>query len=369
MNLDVILLFAIAFVYVLEYGLLSIGRVRSARPPGPPVGDPTPRVSVVVAARNEESRIEACVRALLRQDYDHRKTQIVVVDDESEDRTHDIIATIAATAPDRIDVVRTAPDSTHVRGKVRALAQGIDTATGDVIVMTDADCVPPATWITSVVRHLASGLDAFGSFTLTSGMGTFSTMQRLDGVHLQSIGSAAMGLGVPLGVIGNNMAVRRAAYDSVGGYRAIPFSVTEDFALFRAIHEHGGRLGFPCDRDACMWTEPCATLRDVVRQKQRWARGGTANLFPGAYVLIVAVAMLVAFCVAPFVSVSAWIVVWVAKFGADLLLMLPTMHRLGVALRPHHFVMFEFYFLAQALVMPLLLARRTVVWKGRSYRS
>lgn len=368
MILETILL-AASGLYVTEYALLAYGRHRSARLQRRAVDAPPLTVSVIVAARDEEMTIGDCLIALLNQDYDPSKLQIIVVDDESSDRTQELVKSFAIRHPLRVTLVEATHEASDLRGKARAIAQGVDHATGDLLMFTDADCQPPPKWVSTIARYFNDDVDGCGSFTLVKADNRFSRVQHLDWTHLHALGSGAAGWGLMIGVIGNNMALRRSAYDAVGGYRGIPFSVTEDFALFVAVDRDGGGLIFPCDRDAAMWTLPCASLADVLHQKQRWARGGAAKFFPGGIVLIIAILMLGTVCIAPFVSPEMWIAVWTAKFAADILLLVPTMLRLGTARLLSGFVLFEFYFLAQAILVPLLLARRTVIWKGRHYPS
>lgn len=220
-----------------------------------------------------------------------------------------------------------------------------------------------------MVEHLASNVDVATGFTIVGHKKTFGALQALDWLHLHAIASAALELGVLMGCIGNNFAIRRSAYQRVGGYRGMEFSVTEDFALFAAVMRTGGRGIFHCHPDAAMQTEPCATLFDVLRQKQRWARGGIAMSSKGKMVLVIAVLMMASITIAPLYSLAMWGIVWGCKFLCDLALMIPTMARLRMLPLLRHFLLFEFYFIAQALVTPLLLFRRTVVWKGRRYRS
>jgi hypothetical protein len=57
------------------------------------------------------------------------------------------------------------------------------------------------------------------------------------------------------------------------------------------------------------------------------------------------------------------------KFICDLAVMYPNMLRLGLGGQLRYFLLFEFYWGAQSLVTPILLMNKTVVWKGRAYRS
>lgn len=354
-------------LYLLEYGAFAVALRRVHRLPRivPPE---YPVISILVAARNEEKNIGRCLRGLLEQDYPAERMQLIVVNDESEDRTLQIIKKMAREHEGRVTIVSTHPEDSHAKGKARAIAQGMDHATGEIVLLTDADCLPPPTWARSVVEYFTPEVDVCGGFTSIEAHDLFSLAQKLDWLHLQTLGSCALGLGYPVGVIGNNFSFRRAAYEAVGGYRSVPFTVTEDFALFRAMAEKGYRAIFPCDFEAQMFTLPCATMKEMLRQKHRWSRGGMENTIPGYSIFLVALLGLIAFSVAPFVSPAAWISVWLLKFGCDLMLFIPNMRRLRCIGQLRYFLLFEFYFVVQVIATPVFLMNTTVVWKGRAYR-
>lgn len=355
-------------LYALEYSFFLLGqrRVPMLERAAPVIW---PRVTILVAARNEAANIARCLDSLLAQDYPAERLQIVAVDDDSEDETGALMRASAAGAAGRLTVVTTRDDASPVRGKARAIAQGLDEATGDIVLLTDADCVAPPTWTTAAVEHFVDGVDAYGGFTVITAGDAFSAVQQLDWIHLQSLAAAGLAFNVPLGVIGNNFGFRREAYEQVGGYRAVSFSVTEDYALFRAMHDRGRKVVYPCTRDTEITTLPCASLTEVLSQKQRWSRGGMETGVRGWMVLIIAALMMAAVVIAPFAGLVPVVAVWGTKFAFDLAVMIPTLRRLGRLPILRYFLHFEFYFVAQALVVPFLLMRPTVVWKGRAYRS
>ena len=95
------------------------------------------RCSVIVAARDEEARLEDTVRHLLAQRG--VAVEVIVVDDRSQDRTGDILRRLASedarVQPRRVDVL---PDGWL--GKCHACHLGASAATGEWILFTDADC-------------------------------------------------------------------------------------------------------------------------------------------------------------------------------------------------------------------------------------
>ena len=104
-----------------------------------------PRVSVIVAAYNEELSIESKIRNLLETDYPREILDILVVSDASTDRTNDIVRGFESEG------VRLIVQEQR-QGKTAGLNRAMALARGDIVVMTDANAGYPANTITSLVR-------------------------------------------------------------------------------------------------------------------------------------------------------------------------------------------------------------------------
>ena len=362
------ILYIICGIYLLEYLFFSWGfrRISSFRPKP---REHHPNVSVIVAARNEEENISACLNALIFQDYSPGKLEIIAVNDESEDTTLPLMQKVAEEKKRNIKVITTTADPSGIVGKAKAIAQGVDVATGDIILLTDADCIPPPSWVTTTVAYFSHSVDVVAGFTVVKVSSLFSELQQLDWLHLQTIAAASMGFNSPVGAVGNNLAFRRDAYEAIGGYRKVRFSMTEDFALFLEFYRQKYGIRYVCDVNSRVITEPCADLQTVLRQKHRWGRGGMESTPHGYSILVVAFLMLCALCIAPFISPTVWAIVWGSKFITDLVLLLPALHRLQLLRGLRSFLPFQFYFIAQALVVPLLIINPNVRWKGRVFAT
>lgn len=121
----------IAYVY-LGYALLLLvwTRLRGPRTGGRADGtDILPRLSIVIAARNEARRLPGRIENLLSLDYPAERLQIIVVSDGSTDHTE---AALARFGP-KVEVV-----SVPASGKAAALNAGVARATGDLLVFADA---------------------------------------------------------------------------------------------------------------------------------------------------------------------------------------------------------------------------------------
>lgn len=263
--------------------------------------DDLPPLAILVAARNEEERLPRCLEALLAQDYPADRLAIYVADDHSTDRTADVVRRFqarrmpalvpagveekphenpAAESP-RVYLV-TVPDAQgHLYGKAHAIHQAVLASSQDLILVTDADCAPPPTWARGMAAcftnediGIASGPTDVETNTPAAGRG-LAQLQALDWSYLLTACAFLVETGNPVTAMGNNMAFRRAAYEAVGGYPALPFSVTEDYVLFRKIvEETRWRARFSVQPAVRNRTLPLPRLGQVYQQRRRWARGG-----------------------------------------------------------------------------------------------
>ena len=133
---------AIASIWILRSVLLAAARKNrdalASTCPGIVRRKKAPRLSVLVAARNEEEHIEACVRSLLEQDYPN--LEVIAINDRSTDGTAAILGRLAREANGRLRVITVTDLPDGWFGKCNAMQLGIDAATGDYLCFTDADC-------------------------------------------------------------------------------------------------------------------------------------------------------------------------------------------------------------------------------------
>src|SRR5436309_2095862 len=98
-----------------------------------------PKVSVVVAARDEGKQIEQCLRSLVVQDYPD--LEICAVDDRSSDRTATIMDQLRGESPVKVDVIHITELPPGWLGKTHAMWSGAAATHGDWILFTDGDIV------------------------------------------------------------------------------------------------------------------------------------------------------------------------------------------------------------------------------------
>jgi chlorobactene glucosyltransferase len=225
------------------------------RLPGPlPVGggDPPPggwpTVSVVVPARNEEHNIGRCLESLAASSYP--AFEIVVVDDRSDDRTHEVARAVPPGGASRIHVVAGTALPEGWLGKPWACLQGAREAGGDVLLFTDADTVHEPDLLERAIRGLREEEADLLTLVGSQIMDTF--WERLVQPHV-FLGMlfrfpdfervAANDRWRDAIANGQFIMMPRASYDRLGGHEAVRDEVVEDLALAQHVKRAGMQLG------------------------------------------------------------------------------------------------------------------------------
>jgi len=367
MALFTLALFIVAGVYfalsmMLTAGIARLGRNGSG-------GEPP--VTVVIPARNEERNIHRCLSSISALDYPRDRLQVIVIDDHSTDGTAAAAGSFAGRLPG-FSLVLMDDIAGAGEGKRAALIQGFRRAEGDIIVQTDADCIVPAGWIRALVRRFDGKTGIAGGMTVMRNFDKrntcFTRIQSLDWLYLLSVGAGAAGLGIPLSCIGNNLAVRRSAYDAAGGYEDIPFSVTEDFALFQAVVRAGWGCGFSLEEDSLVHSSPQAGVRGFFLQRLRWASGGIR--LAGAGVVLLAAAFLMHLGVLLGIILGAGAPALAAAFAVsaagDLVFLFAAAKRINRLRMLVFFPLYELFYYCYTTVIGIVLPFvSSISWKAR----
>lgn len=241
-----------------------------------------PFVSVLVAARNEQANIAGCIKALLNQDYPNNKIEIWVGNDQSEDKTSDIVKKFVETS-NRVHLLEIEKPLKHLSGKANVLAQLAHNTKGNYLFITDADSTVEPAWIKTMLSFFKPGVGVITGVTAVKSKSLFSALQNAEWLFYTAHGHYNALRGKPVTAMGNNMAVSNAAYRETGGYENIPFSVTEDYELFRNILKMGFTFRSVFEHNALGYTEPLASFKLLLHQRKRWFTG--AFQLPVGFVL------------------------------------------------------------------------------------
>jgi hypothetical protein len=352
--------------------LANGGRLlRLFAPPPRPQGTPWPRVSLIVAARDEEQAIEACTRSLLALDYPD--LELISVDDRSGDSTGAILDRLAGDNP-RLRVLHVRELPPGWLGKNHALHLGAAAASGELLLFTDADVefAPDAlrgavaTLEAEKLDHLALGpgmrLPGLGIAASVAYFGRqFALLQRPWRAP-DPRSSAHTGVGA------FNM-VRAAAYRAAGGHERIALRPDDDIKLGKILKEAGFRQELQIAPDALQVTW-YATVGQFVRGLEK---NVLAGLDYQGVLALVGLAALLAFELLPWVALVAGGPEARAAAAAVIFLSVATLAAilrearapLAAALLQPFAAMVFIYACARSIL--LAYARGGVYWRGTFY--
>ncbi len=363
------LLLFLLFTSLSIYVLLAIVTSRNLTSIPPRRNNWQPNVSVVVACKNEDENLGDLFHSLSHLDYPAEKLEIIIIDDASTDQSAHLIRQFRAENPGLIHVAL-ADGEKEKPGKAGALLAGIEKSRGEVLFITDADCRIPPGWIVSLLSAFQANIGVVGGFTLIDRpRSLFERLQALDWQFLLSVAAAAAHMGRPITWVGNNLAIRRTAYDEVGGYRNVRNSLVEDFALIDAI-ERGGKWScrFYAMPQGVVKTRAAASIRQLYHQRKRWA-AGISGARPFSWLFMGAAFLTHIFIVAaPIACPPCAVAALLLKIWSDRRILSKSAALLQEKTSLKELALFQPYYIAYSILLPfLLILDRRVVWKDQVF--
>ncbi|MCS6860012.1 MAG: glycosyltransferase family 2 protein [Abditibacteriales bacterium] len=254
-----------------------------------------PFVSIIVPARNEEDMIERCVTSLVQQNYS--SFEVIVVNDNSTDRTGEILADLARRFPS-LRVIHGQPLPVGWCGKPFALHQGrahvgrVTGAAGHWLLFTDADTWHHPQMLSSVITFAQSRNVEMLSLMTDQEIVTFweKVLQPIA-IHFlvrffpfDRVNDPDDPLAIANGQF---ILIQRDAYDRLGGHERVKGEVVEDLELARVAKRARVRF-MVADGRALVKTRMYTGLRDAWQGWTKVAythRGMTLGKLAGGVLL------------------------------------------------------------------------------------
>ena len=233
-----------------------------------------PGVSILVPAHNEEIVMAGTIESLLHLDYPRERVEIIVVDDSSTDRTRRVIEHLMTT--DRRLKLVAVPPGVGGRGKSHALNVALRYASHDLIAVYDADNSPEPPGLRYLVAELLSNPKLAATVgkvrTLNRATNFLTRCINIEFVSFQWMVQAGRWRTMGLASLpGTNYVIRREALERAGGWD--PGAIADDAELTVRLSQEGYDIKFV--PYAVTWEPEPQNWSVWVRQRLRWARGGT----------------------------------------------------------------------------------------------
>ena len=268
----VILAITALFYAVFEIRLFrALGTVRA----GKSHPEKLPKVSILIAARNEEKDIGATLHSVLSQDY-AGEFEVWVADDRSSDATPKILAKYAEKDA-RLHVLTIHDLEKGRSAKKNAISKMIAQATGEILLLTDADCKVLPTWISGMVREFEPGIELVVGHSYIelpkNCHAPLLLMQAVEVLSYRIAGTAGLAMNTPLTSTGNNLAYRRDFFNEVNGFSGIDRiqSGDDDLLLQKIAATDPTKARYCVTPETFVATSGKETFKELWEQRKRWA--------------------------------------------------------------------------------------------------
>jgi len=279
------------------------------------------KVSVIIPARNEEKNIQALLNSLQQQNYPHDLTEIIVIDDHSTDNTAAIVKSFPG-----VKLITMKNESINSYKK-KAIETAIGTASGKLIITTDADCITLPGWLKTIVsfKELNDSVFIAAPVAFTNDQGSNKLLyyfQALDFLVLQGITGASISKKALSMCNGANLAYEKKVFYEVNGFSGIDHIASgDDMLLMHKISvQYPDKVHYIKSKEAIVYTHAAKTWKEFINQRIRWA--SKANKYDDKRIfwvlLFVYIFNLTFLClfIAGFINYHYWIYflfLWVVK--------------------------------------------------------
>ncbi|MBR2462378.1 MAG: glycosyltransferase [Spirochaetaceae bacterium] len=290
-----------------------------------------PKVSVCIPARNEEKNIEGCIRSFMAQSYENY--EVLVLNDNSEDRTADILDSLEKEFPGKLRVFNGKPLEEGWTGKIFAMNQLIQHADGEYLLFSDADTIHGkdsiAFAVTNLTVHNADMLSGYIKEKLVT-FGeriTIPLMFMLTGFVLPMFLNRITPFPFTSVAIGQYIMIKKNVFEAVGGYESMKNLISEDVFLARLVKKRGYKTIFTdCKRAATcrMYTGYGESVNGITKNIFSFLSNNTA-------IILAAIFGVSCFLLLPFplfigalianITVGGWITTITVLLGINVLLM------------------------------------------------
>jgi biofilm PGA synthesis N-glycosyltransferase PgaC len=280
------------------------------------------KISVVIACKNEESHIRQLIGCLAQQSY--QNFELILVNDHSQDATKYHIKNAQKAFP-KIRLM----DAVGF-GKKNALKEGILNSTGELIVTTDADCLPSYHWLETIAcfykKHPADLIIC--PVKLSWKKGLFSQLQILEFTSLIATAAGSAGARMPVLCNGANLVFTRKSWLSSQGDLQEEEMSGDDMFLLQSIKKRKGVIRFLKSESAIVLTAQAKTLGEFIKQRRRWTSKSNAYtdwqiIMTACIVLsvnLISLALLVLSFFYPAILIP-FLALFIFKYGLDIFLL------------------------------------------------
>lgn len=222
-------------------------------------------VSIIISYKNAGESLDATIQSILQQDYP--VFELIAINDFSTDDGFERIKKISDKRLIHLNC------SKNIPGKKLALTEAIETSKYDVLLFTDADCLPASNnWITSMVKTYSEKPDTeivLGYGPMKEHKGLLNSFIRYETLLTAMQYMTYAQSGIPYMGVGRNMLFSKSLYKKVKGYQNHLHIASGDDDLFVQLAANQENTRTNTDKKSYVYSEPKTNLKSYFLQKTR----------------------------------------------------------------------------------------------------
>ncbi len=360
--------------YIFKISGYAIALLRAPLPDSNTLKSEQLKVSLLIPFRNEAINLPYLISDMQIQLYPSDKFEVIFIDDHSDDESVSIIERLSKD----VDNMRTIQLPDHLQGKKEAILKGVNEASGEWIIQTDADCRIPRGFIREHVRLALEDKNSFiaGPVLLRETDDIWNQMEVLEHMSLTGSTAGSFLTKKPVMCNGANLSYSKEFYlrNSIELNRINSPSGDDIFLLIRAKKE-GLQTKYLMFEHALVSTDSSGSPLAFLQQRIRW--GSKAKYYKDFDMVFLAVlvwlsnAFILSSLIAGIIDLSLihiFIISLFTKSLADLFLLIATVRHYNKFKLLWYFplmALFYYFYLVIAGVLSVLLGFK---WKGRKYK-
>jgi len=332
-----------------------------------------PKVSVIIALRNEQEQVIHLLSELKKQIYPIDKLQFILVNDHSTDFTLQLLENSA------FDNLRIVNMPEGIFGKKNAIARAMNEAKGEIILASDADCSFSPLWVHTMVAYFANK-----NIKLVSGpvsyhkqKGIFLGLQTLEFISLIGSGAGAIGLKNAIFCNGANMAYRKADFLELNNFENDNAVSGDDVFLLHSVKEkYKNAIAFAKDENAIVLTDAVQTIKGFINQRKRWTAKTSgykdfASIYASFLVLFTNLSLVLLFMGYLYSDAyfQLFLFFYALKYAIDFLLLFPVLSFFKRKDLMKWILPFELFYAIYIVLIVILSFTKSFEWKGRIHKK
>ncbi|MCD4681346.1 MAG: glycosyltransferase [Bacteroidales bacterium] len=236
------------------------------------------KISVIIAAKNEEDNIGNCLNDLINQDYPKELFEVIIVDDCSTDNTYSItksfIEANSAEVP-KITLIKSDKWDQLIAGKKEAIRSGVNISSGEIIITSDADCRFKSKWL-SIISDYFENNDIkllTGAVAFPKSNNIFNNLQSLEFLSLIASAAGFARAGKPILSNAANLCFYKNTFLEVEKFRTDYDHASGDdiFLLLHIKKLYGAsKINFLKNYDTIVYTDAISSIKGFFSQRMRW---------------------------------------------------------------------------------------------------